>query len=132
VTLRALFILILAIGAPACAHSFDVEGRETQINVWLTVPHLAKEGGTIDALVYVGPYKVVQGPVVFAKGSPTVNLPPIFIRAGAYDIAAILDGGRFSVRENLDIEDESWVQVVLRENRITLEYDDEQPDPWGR
>jgi hypothetical protein len=132
VTLRTLIILILAIGAPACAHSFDVEARETRINLWLTVPHLAKEGGTIEALIYVGPYKVVQGPVVFEKGSPTVNLPPLFIRAGSYDVAAVLDGGRFSVRENLDIEDESWVQVVLRENRITLEYDDEQPDPWGR
>ncbi len=137
-TLRALLILVLAsgalaLGAPACAsHSFDVEGRETQINIWLTVPHLAAEGGTIDALVYIGPYKVVQGPVVFEKGSPTVNLPPLFIRSGAYDVAAVLDGGRFSVRENLDIEDESWVQVVLRDNRITLEYDDEQPDPWGR
>jgi len=132
VTLRTLIILVLALGAPACAHSFDVEARETRINVWLTVPHLAKEGGTINALIYVGPYKVVQGPIVFEKGSPTVNLPPLFIRSGSYDVAAVLDGGRFSVRENLDIEDESWVQVILRDTRISLEYDDEQPDPWGR
>lgn len=132
-TLRALSIVLLALAASACgSHSFEVEGRETQVNAWLTVPHLAEQGGRIDALIYIGPYKLVQGPVVFQKGNPTVNLPPLFLRAGSYDAAAVLDGGRFSVRERLDIESESWVQVVLRNNQIRIEFSERQPDPWGR
>lgn len=131
---RILLLLLLALAAPACGgrSTWEVENRETQLNCWLTVPHLAENGGRIDALIYVGPYKVVQGPVVFPKGSPTVNLPPIFIRAGRYDVAAVLDGGRFSVREQIDIVRESWVQVALCDGRIRIEYDDKQPNPWGR
>ncbi len=130
---RLLLILALSLAAPACgSHSFDVEGRETPVNVWLTVPELAAEGGSIDALIYIGPYKVVQGPVVFEKGSPTVNLPALYLRAGGYDVAAVLDNGRVSVRERVQIESESWVQIILRGNRLILEYDERQPDPWGR
>lgn len=131
---RLLLVLALALAAPACGSNatFEVEGRETPVHAWLTVPHLAEAGGRIDALIYVGPHKVVQGPVVFPQGSPTVNLPPLYIRAGTYDVAAVLDGGRFSVRERITVVRESWVQVVLRGGRIRIDYDDRQPDPWGR
>ena len=131
-TVRVLAAALLALCAPACAHSYDVEGRETRVNVWLTVPELAEGGGQVEALIYVGPYKVVQGPVVFTKGSPTVNLPPLFIRSGTRDVAAVLDGGRYSVREAVEIEGESWLQIILRDGRLSIEYDDDQPDPWGR
>jgi hypothetical protein len=124
--------LLLGLGMPACAHDFRVEGRETRVNIWLTMPHLAQAGGQVEALVYVGPYKVVHGPVVFEKGSPTVNLPPLFIREGSYDVAAVIDGGRFSIRENIDIEGESWVQIIVRDQKVSLEYTERQPDPWGR
>ena len=130
---RLLLALVLALAMPACgSNTFDVEGRETPVNVWLTVPHLAAEGGRIDALIYIGPYKVVQGPVRFDKGSPTVNLPPLYLRAGGYDVAAVVDNGRFSVRERVTIAQESWVQIILRGNRLILEFDGRQPDPWGR
>ena len=131
---RILLMLLLALAAPACGSrsTFDVENRETQVNVWLTVPDLCNRGGSVEALIYVGPYKVVQGPIVFQQGSPTVNLPPLFIRAGRYDVAAVLDGGRYSVREQIDITRESWVQVILSGGRIRIDYSDRQPDPWGR
>ena len=131
-TARLLTTAVLALLAPACAHHYDVEARETRVNVWLTVPALAEQGGRMDALIYVGPYKVVQGPVVFTKGSPTVNLPPLYIREGTRDVAAVLDGGRYSVRESIEIHDESWIQLILRDGRLSVLYDDEQPDPWGR
>lgn len=132
VVVRFLAVLVLAGCASACTHSYDVERRETRVNVWLTVPELAEQGGRIDALIYVGPYKVVQGPVIFPKGTPTVNLPPLYIRGGRRDVAAVLDGGRYSVRESVDVRGECWVQVILRNGRLTIAEDDEQPDPRGR
>ena len=129
-----LLILALALCTAGCGSTstFEVEGRETQVNVWLTAPDFCQHGGRVDALIYIGPYKVVQGPVEFPQGTPTVNLPPLFIRAGCYDVAAVLDGGRYSVRERIDITRQGWVQVILRGGRIRIDYDDKQPDPWGR
>ena len=129
-----LCLLTLALFAPACGSTstFEVENRETQVNVWLTAPDFCATGGRVDALIYIGPYKVVQGPVEFPANTPTVNLPPVFIRTGCYDVAAVLDGGRYSVRERIDITRQGWVQVILRGGRIRIDYDEKQPDPWGR
>lgn len=132
--LAGLLALAIVLLAPACGSTstFEVENRETQVNVWLTAPDFCATGGRVDALIYIGPYKVVQGPVEFPQGTPTVNLPPVFIRTGCYDVAAVLDGGRYSVRERIDITREGWVQVILRGGRIRIDYDEKQPDPWGR
>ena len=43
--LIVLAVLVLAGCASACTHSYDVERRETRVNVWLTVPELAEQGG---------------------------------------------------------------------------------------
>ena len=131
---RILLMLLLGLAMPACGgrSTWEVENRETQVNVWLTAPDSCQQAHNLDALIYIGPYKVVQGPVHFPEGTPTVNLPPVFIRAGCYDVAAVIDGGRFSVRERIDIRKESWVQVILRGNRLRIDYDEKQPDPWGR
>ena len=134
VTARILLILLLALAAPACGgrSTWEVENRETQVNCWLTAPDSCAQAHDLDALIYIGPYKVVQGPVEFPKGTPTVNLPPVYIRAGCYDVAAVIDGGRYSVREQITISKESWVQVILRGGRLRLNYSERQPDPWGR
>ncbi|MDJ0523205.1 MAG: hypothetical protein QNJ90_14135 [Planctomycetota bacterium] len=125
--LTVLSLLLLA----ACSTTAEVEGQQTRVNVWLTVPSLAENGGRIEALVYVGPYKVVEGPVDFPKGTPTVNLPPLFIGAGSREVSAVLGGGRFSARESVSIERESWIQIVLTGNSVRIDFDDEQPNPWG-
>ncbi|MDA1194632.1 MAG: hypothetical protein O2894_05555 [Planctomycetota bacterium] len=130
---RCLLALLVAWALTSCAsHDYGVEGRETPVHVWLTVPELAAQGGQIDALIYIGPYKAVQGPVQFRAGSPTVNLTTLFIRAGSYDCAAVLDNGRLNVRERFDISGECWVQVVLKGGRLSLTFDDRQPDPLAR
>ncbi len=130
--MRRALCLLAVLTVSACTSTSEVEGRETRVNVWLTVPHLAKEGGTIEALIYVGPYKVVEGPVDFPKGSPTVNLPPLFIGAGPRDVSAVLAGGRFSARDAVTIEGESWIRITLLDGSLDIDLEDEQPDPWGR
>jgi hypothetical protein len=124
--------MTLAVLAPCCAHSFDVENRETRVNVWLTAPHLAAEGGTLYALIYVGPYKVVEGPVKFTKGGPTVNLPPLYIRGGNRKVTAVLAKGRFNVATQVEIEEESWIQVVLSNGKARIDFAETQPNPWSR
>ncbi len=129
--MRRILPLALLLLLAACSTTSDVEGRETRVNVWLTAPHLAKDGGTLEALIYVGPYKVVEGPVAFPKGTPTVNLTPLFIGSGSREVSVVLAGGRFSARETVQVERESWIQVVLVDGRVGIKLEDEQPDPWA-
>lgn len=130
--MRTLLSILTVLALGACSTTAEVEGRETRVNVWLTVPSLAQEGGRIDALIYVGPYKVVEGPVDFPKGTPTVNLTPLFIGAGSRDVSAVLGNGRHSARDTVNIQQESWIRVALIDGRLRIDFDDEQPDPWGR
>jgi len=129
--MRRPLALLLALALAACATTSEVEGRETRVNVWLTVPRLAKEGGTIQALIYVGPYKVVEGPVDFPKGTPTVNLTPLYIGAGPRQVSAVLAAGRFSARASVTIEKESWIHITLVDGALDIDLTDEQPDAWG-
>ena len=124
--------LIAALTLGACATTAEVEGQETRLNVWLTVPALAENGGRIDALIYVGPYKVVEGPVDFPKGTPTVNLTPLYLGAGRRDVSVVLAGGRYSARDSVTVERESWIRVTLIDSSLRIDFDDEQPDPWGK
>jgi hypothetical protein len=117
---------------PACTHTFDVERRETPVHVWLTIPALAERGGQVDALIYVGPYKVVQGTVNFPQGVPTVDLPTLFVRPGPRPVSAVLDRGRASGRETVTIEGESWIQIVVRGSAVSIRASDEQPSGWGQ
>lgn len=115
----------------SCSHTWDVERRETPVHVWLTAPELARAGGQLSALVYVGPYKVVQGPVQFAEGGPTVNLPTLFIRSGEREVSAVIDRGRASARTTVEIEDESWIQIIVTGNAVSIRKTEAQPSPWG-
>ncbi len=136
-TLRGRLVWLLAGVAMAvglttsCSPTWDVEQRETPVHVWLTAPELARSGGTLDALIYVGPYKVVQGPVQFAQGGPTVNLPTLFIRAGNREVSAVIDRGRASTKSTVGIEKESWIQITVRGNTVSIRKTEEQPSPWG-
>lgn len=124
--------LVSAAGLSAsCSRTWDVERRETPVHVWLTVPELAANGGQVNALIYVGPYKVVQGPVVFPKGGPTVNLPTLFIRSGERIVSGVVDRGRASATATVVIEDETWIQITVRGNTMSIRKADEQPSPWG-
>ena len=69
--------------------------------------------------------------MAFPKGTPTVNLTPLFIGSGPREVSAVLAGGRFSARETVEIEKESWIQITLVDGRVGIQLEDEQPDPWA-
>lgn len=132
--LTLFLVLVLGLAATAvsgCTTSYDVENREIPVHVWLTAPGLVDQGGTIHALIYVGSRKVVEGPVRFPAGVPTVTLPTVYLRTGDRMVSVILDNGRLVGREEVEIEAEGWVQVTVTQ-KITIRYDDKQPSPWGR
>lgn len=115
----------------SCTTSYDVENRETPVHVWLTAPGLSQEGGTLDALIYVGAHKVVEGPVRFPAGVPTIMLPTVYLRSGETLVSAVIDRGRLAAREEVEIDGEGWVQITVGQG-ITIRHDDSQPSPWGR
>lgn len=124
--------LLVLLFAPACTTDFGVENRETPTHVWITAPALAERGGSVQALVYVGSKKVVEGPVQFSKGVPTINLPIAYVRTGDTLVSVVIDRGRMSVREEIEIEGEGWVQILLGPSSLQVVYDERQPSPWGR
>lgn len=122
-------VLLLCAG---CRTSWGVENREVPVHVWLTAPGLATQGGTLQALVYVGSEKVVEGPVRFPAGVPTIMLPTAYVRAGDRLVSAVIGGGRLVAREEVEIEGESWVQIVVGPTSVGITYSETQPSPWGR
>jgi len=127
-----LLLAALALALPACGHTYEVESRETRVNVWLTAPSIAAEGGSIDALIYVGPYKVVEGPVQFPKGVSTVILPPLFIRSGQRKVSVVLGGGRYTATSNVKIEREGWIDITLRSRALSIAFTEVEPSRIGR
>jgi hypothetical protein len=122
---------LLALVTAACAHDFTVENRETPVHVWLSAPDLGQAGGTIDALIYVGARKVVQGPVTFPPGTTHVSLPTVHVPTCPTTASAVLRGGALTAPRQIRVVGESWVQVVVRGDTVTIEYFREQPNVCG-
>ena len=131
-SLLACLALVLCAWLPACRTTYNVEGRETPVHVWLTAPDMPASGGTIDALIYVGPQKVVEGPVHFPAGTKTINFPAVRVRMGETLVSAVVRRGTVAARETFDVEGEGWVQVLVRGSTVELRFDDQQPSPFGQ
>lgn len=116
-----------------CAgHTYRVEDRDVPVHVWLTAPDLARAGGTLPALIYVGSQKVVEGNVTFEAGRPTVALPTAYVRAGPTQVSAVLGDGALSAAQSVEVEGESWLQVLVRGRGAALRFGENAPDPQGR
>jgi len=129
---RLALLLVPALAASACAHDYVVENRDTPVHVWISVPEFEAQGGTLSALVYVGGQKVVDGVINFSPGKPTVVLPSVHLRTGTVPVSAVLFDGAVSATENVGIEQESWVQIVVRGKTATIRATEEQPNPRCR
>ncbi len=129
--LLACLALMVCVGLTACNTTYNVEGRETPVHVWLTAPDMPAGGGTIDALIYVGPEKIAEGAVHFPAGTTTINFPPVRVRMGDTLVSAVVRRGTVAARETFEVEGESWVQVLVRGGTVELRFDDQQPNPFG-
>lgn len=129
--LLACLALMVCACLVACHTTFNVEGRETPVHVWLTAPDMPPGGGTVDALIYVGPEKVVEGSVHFPAGTKTINFPLVRVRMGDTLVSAVVRRGTVAARETFEVEGESWVQVLVRGGTVELRFDDQQPNPFG-
>ncbi len=118
--LRIALAIALLAGPPACAHSYVVEGRETPIHLWLTMPDALCDGRSVHALVYVGAEKAFEGSVRFPPGTPHVALPTLFLPEGCKQISVVIDGGALSASDQLKVKGEAWVQVVIQERRLQI------------
>lgn len=127
-----LLLAALVLPLPSCGHTFEVESRETRVNVWLTAPAVAAEGGSIDALIYVGPYKVVEGPIQFPKGVNTVILPAQYIRSGQRKVSVVLGDGRYTATANINVQREGWIDITLRSRVCSIVFTEVEPSRIGR
>jgi len=122
-----VLLLAAALLAPACAHDFTVENRETPVHVWLTAPDLVATGGTIDVLIYVGSEKVVQGPVRFPAGVGHIVLPTVYLTAGPKVVSAVVRGGTASTTKTVPVAGETWLHVVVQGRTVTVNSYNGQP-----
>jgi hypothetical protein len=129
----AALLAATALGLAACtSHDYRVEQREVPVHVWITAPEMAARGGSLPALVYVGPQKVVEGNVAFESTRPTVALPDAYVRAGPTTVSVVLGDGAMTVNQTVNVEGEGWLQVMVRGQTATLRHTKTQPDPRGR
>lgn len=126
-----LAALLLGLGA-CTSHSYRVEQREVPVHVWITAPEVAARSGSLPALVYVGPQKVVEGRVAFEPNRPTVALPNAYVRSGPTPVSVVLGDGAMAVNQTVNVEGEAWLQVIVRGNTASLRQTKDQPDPRGR
>ncbi len=127
----APLLLFLAILAGSCSKSFDVERRESPVHVWLSVPGLAAAGGHVTADIALGAYAVVRDVVTYPRGVPTVELPTVYVRDGAYPVAVRLREAGVAVQQVVDIEGETWVSIVVRGGSVSISANEYQPEPIG-
>jgi hypothetical protein len=127
-----VLVSTFALVASACGHTYEVEGRQTRVNVWLTAPALAERGESIQALVYVGPYKVVDGPVSFPQGIDAVVLPPVYVRQGQHTVSVILGDAKFRATQAVNVQRECWLDVTLREKVLKIAFFETEPSRIGR
>ena len=125
-------LVVLAVFTGSCSTRFDVERRETPVHVWLGMPGLAAGGGQVGADIAVGPYRVVQDVVTFPRGVPTVELPTVYVREGAYVVAVRLREPGLAVQQAIEVEGETWVQITVAGRSVSISTQEEQPDPPGR
>jgi hypothetical protein len=129
----AALLAPLLLGCAGCTtHAYRVEQREVPVHVWITAPEVAARGGSLSALVYVGPQKVVEGRLTFERDRPTVALPDAYVRAGATPVSVVLGDGAMTVNQTVEVDGEAWLQVVVRGTTASLRKTDRQPDPRGR
>jgi hypothetical protein len=124
---RLAAVVLLALALSACAHDYLVENRLTPVHVWLSAPELAAAGGQVEALIYVGSEKVVEGPVAFPVGVSTVTFPTIHLNAGSRLVQVILAGGTITASEQVVVSQEAWIHVTLARGVATIATADEQP-----
>jgi hypothetical protein len=130
--LALVALLLGAAGLSGCAHDYAVEARDTPVHVWITAPESAARGEQVTALVYVGGQKVVEGTVAFTPGKPTVVLPSVTLKAGPTRVSAVLFDGAVSTDATIEVEGESWVQILVRGRAASIRSSDEQPNPLQR
>lgn len=125
-------VAVMAVPVLGCAQNdYTLERQETPVQVWLTAPELARQSGQIEALIYLGAQKVVEGPIRFTPDAPTVNMPTVYTRPGPKIVSVVLGGSRISAREQITITEPGWVQITVRNNRATIEFHDTRPSAWG-
>lgn len=120
-------LLAASTALAGCAHSYEVENRDTPVHVWLSAPDLGDAGGSLSARVEVGGQVLLDGPVTFRPGVPTVELPIARVRTGSVPVAVTLDGGRVSARQSVGIPNEAWIRVVVRGGAVSISSFRDQP-----
>ena len=129
-SLSALLVTTACL-AGSCASDFTLENREVPIHVWLSAPGFANGGGTMHSRIYIGRSRSVDDVVRFPKGSPTVNLPSVYLRTGPKTVTAEFGRGQIRVRKQVEVEGECWIQITVAGQEASIVVFDEQPSPWG-
>ncbi len=124
-------LLVTASLVGACASDFTLENREVPIHVWLSAPGFANDGGSMHARIYVDRSRSVDDVVRFPKGSPTVNLPSVYLRTGPKTVTAEFGRGQIRVQKQVEVEGECWIQITVAGQEASILMFDEQPSPWG-
>jgi hypothetical protein len=122
-----LAALAAATALAACKTSFEVEGRETPVHVWVQTPVAARGPQVLDLSIRVGDVVAVDGPVRFPAGSTRVAVPPLYLRAGERTVTVRGPGGRVLATASAEIQHATWILVTVQGGQASIGVYDEEP-----
>lgn len=125
---RAALLALVAAALPlaACKTSWELENRETPVNVVLLAPAAAQAPQRMSLLVYVGDRKAVDGTVTFPQGTTRVNAPTVYVRSGAPTVSVVLDG-RAVASSAVNVQQPTFVVITLTGAGATIASDTQDP-----
>jgi hypothetical protein len=110
-----------------CSTSFEVEGRETPVHVWLETPGPATAPRTVDVAVTVGEATIVDGPVRFPAGTTRVAVPPVYLRAGERPVVVRSPDGRILARGGAEVAHATWILVTVQGPAASIRVFEREP-----
>jgi hypothetical protein len=116
-----------AAAGAGCGTTFEVEGRETPVHVWIEAPSARGGPFVADLNVRVGETVVVDGPVRFPAGTTRVAVPPVYLRAGRRPVVVRGPGGRVLAEASAEIQFATWILVTVQGGQASIRVSEQEP-----
>jgi hypothetical protein len=102
----------LLASSAGCKTTYDLEDRETPVQIVLEAPAAARGDVSVPVLVYVGDRKAVDRVVHFPAGKTTIETPMIYLRAGTPTVSVVLQG-REVATQKVKVRQPTWILVRI-------------------
>jgi hypothetical protein len=121
-----VLVTLAALSLSACKTHWDLEDRETTVEVWLEAPAAAQAEVSVPVAVYVGERRALDRMVRFPRGQTRIAEAPVYVRSGAHEITVRVHG-REVARRSASVRHHAWVLVRIEGQSARVDVLDREP-----